>query len=54
MSPQKDVVVITGSNGLIGYAAAKRLAEHFNVVGLIRKGPARHGASAVCIARLIV
>lgn len=39
MNAQKEVVIITGSNGLIGYATAKRLAEHFAVVGLIRKGP---------------
>jgi nucleoside-diphosphate-sugar epimerase len=37
----KDLVLITGSSGLIGAAAARRLAPHFDVVGLDGKPPER-------------
>lgn len=49
MNPEKEVVVVTGSNGLIGYAACLRLAEQFAVVGFDNEGSShpppslRHG-----------
>lgn len=40
MNLQKETVIVTGSNGLIGYAVAKRLAEEgYDVVGFDRKAP---------------
>lgn len=37
----KELILITGSSGLIGAAAARRLAPHFDVVGLDSKPPKR-------------
>ncbi len=40
MEVKKDLVIVTGSNGLIGYAAAARLAgEGYEVVGFDRQAP---------------
>ncbi len=36
---QKEVVVVTGSSGLIGTSLIKRLAKKYRVVGLDRVGP---------------
>jgi nucleoside-diphosphate-sugar epimerase len=39
MSAQKDVVIVTGSSGLIGSAVTKRFVEHFDTVGFDQQGP---------------
>src|SRR5688572_19666821 len=41
----RDVVLITGSSGLIGTALSRKLNAHFHVMGLDR-APARNGAPA--------
>ncbi len=46
---RQGVVIVTGSSGLIGSAAAKRLAEHVQVVGFDREGPPHPPAVAECI-----
>jgi len=35
----RETVIVTGSSGLIGYAAANRFAERFRVVGFDRDEP---------------
>lgn len=40
---RRDVVLITGSSGLIGTALSRKLSSHFHVMGLDR-GPAKGGA----------
>lgn len=34
-----DVIIVTGSSGLIGTAVVSRLANHFRVIGFDREGP---------------
>lgn len=46
---RQGAVIVTGSSGLIGSAAAKRLAEHVQVVGFDREGPPHPPAVAECI-----
>ncbi len=49
MHGQREVVIVTGSSGLIGSATVKRLAEQFTVVGFDRRGPPYPPAVADCI-----
>ena len=39
MGTERETVIVTGSSGLIGSAAVRRLAERFRVVGFDRDGP---------------
>lgn len=45
----KEVVIITGSSGLIGVPLIKRLAENYRVVGLDRLGPPYPPLQAECV-----
>ena len=47
---QTEVILITGSSGLIGYPLAARLAERFVVVGFDREGPPHPPPTAYCIS----
>jgi nucleoside-diphosphate-sugar epimerase len=47
--PKRAVVVVTGSSGFIGSAVGKRLAEHFDVVGLDREGPPHPPPGVDCV-----
>ena len=38
MNTARDIVIVTGSSGLIGSAVVRRLAEHFSVIGFDREG----------------
>lgn len=49
MSEQREVILVTGSSGLIGYPVAKRLAEQFTVVGFDRAGPPHPPPTAECV-----
>jgi nucleoside-diphosphate-sugar epimerase len=49
MDGQKEVIVITGSSGLIGSTVSKRLAERFDVVGLDREGPPHPPPGVDCV-----
>ncbi|WP_114491377.1 NAD-dependent epimerase/dehydratase family protein [Candidatus Ulvibacter alkanivorans] len=46
---QKEVVVVTGSSGLIGTSLIKRLAKKYRVVGLDRVGPPYPPLQAECV-----
>lgn len=46
----RDVVIVTGSSGLIGYPVAARLSQGYAVVGFDRAGPPHPPPSAHCIA----
>lgn len=50
MDRQKQVVIITGSSGLIGFALAQRLSPHFHVVGFDRAGPPFPPPGAECVS----
>jgi nucleoside-diphosphate-sugar epimerase len=45
----REVVLITGSNGYLGYAVAKRLADSYTVVGLDRRQPSHPPPAAECL-----
>lgn len=45
----KEVIVITGSSGLVGSALIKRLAGRFRLVGMDRDGPPYPPVEAECI-----
>ena len=49
MNSQKDVLIITGSSGLIGYRAVNRLAELFRVIGFDNGGPTHPPPTAECV-----
>ena len=49
MTGQHDVVIVTGSSGLIGSATVQRLAGQFTVVGFDRAGPPHPPPVADCI-----
>ncbi len=52
MIPQKEVVVVTGSSGLIGAPVVRRFAERFRVVGFDKEGGKHHPpavAECVCV-----
>ncbi len=44
-----DVIVVTGSSGLIGSAAVRRLAKHTTVVGFDREGDPNPPIEAECV-----
>ena len=48
-SPKKQVVIITGSTGLIGNPTVKRLAEDYYVVGFDRRGSPHPRPEAECV-----
>lgn len=50
MDPKRDVVIVTGSSGLIGSATAERLSERFAVVGFDREGPPHPPPSVDCVS----
>lgn len=45
----KELIVVTGSSGRIGYALVQRLAENYRVVGLDRVGPPYPPVEAECV-----
>ena len=49
MSEQRELILVTGSSGLIGYAVARRLAEQYTVVGFDRAGPPHPPPTAECV-----
>lgn len=52
VTPQKDIVIVTGSSGLIGSALTRRLADRFRVVGFDRAGnprPKPESVECVCV-----
>ncbi len=48
-TPEKPVVIVTGSGGYIGAALVKRLAAHYRVVGFDRDAPPHPPAEAECV-----
>ena len=49
MATPQDVVVVTGSGGLIGSGAVERLAVRYRVVGFDREGPPHPPPAAECV-----
>ncbi len=49
MTTSEDVIVVTGSSGLIGSAAVERLAARYRVVGFDRAGPPEPPPVAECV-----
>jgi nucleoside-diphosphate-sugar epimerase len=49
MSARKDIVIVTGSSGLIGSAVVNRFAESFRVVGFDAEGPPHPPPAAECV-----
>lgn len=49
MTMHKNVVIVTGSSGLIGSAVINCLAEHFRIVGFDREGPPHPPPAAECV-----
>lgn len=49
MNSHPEVILVTGSSGLIGSAVVKRFAESFNVVGFDRAGPPYPPPVAECV-----
>jgi nucleoside-diphosphate-sugar epimerase len=49
MSEKKEIILVTGSNGYLGYPIAERLAETFTVVGFDRKQPSHPPPAAECV-----
>lgn len=50
MPEERELILITGSSGLIGYSVARRLAEQYTVVGFDRAGPPHPPPTAECVA----
>src|SRR5690606_12692369 len=48
-SANKEVIVITGSSGLIGFSLIERLSNKYRVVGLDRMGPPYPPIQAECV-----
>ncbi len=46
---EQEIVVVTGSSGLIGFSLIKRLAKNFRVIGLDRLGPPYPPLQAECV-----
>jgi len=49
MDSRREVIIITGANGLIGSEVVRHLGEHFAVVGFDKEGPPPPVAECVCI-----
>ncbi|MGH7714155.1 MAG: NAD-dependent epimerase/dehydratase family protein [Gemmatimonadaceae bacterium] len=49
MTTRKDVIIVTGSSGLIGAAAVRQLAQHATVVGFDREGDPNPPFQAECV-----
>ncbi len=49
MASTAETILITGSNGYLGYAVARRLSERYAVVGFDRRAPSHPPPSAECI-----
>jgi len=49
MSDQQDLVLVTGSSGLIGYRVAQGLAKQYLVIGFDRAGPPHPPPAAECV-----
>lgn len=49
-TPERGVVLVTGSSGLIGYPLIQRLATRYNVVGFDRAGPPHPPPVAECVS----
>jgi nucleoside-diphosphate-sugar epimerase len=49
MALRKDVILVTGSSGLIGTATVRRLARRFTVIGFDRPGEPHPSAHADCV-----
>ena len=49
MGTERETVIVTGSSGLIGSAAVRRLAGRFRVVGFDRAGPPHPPPEAECV-----
>ncbi len=49
MSGRKEIILVTGSNGYLGYPIAERLAGTFTVVGFDRKQPSHPPPAAECL-----
>lgn len=49
MNRTSELVLITGSSGLIGYSLAERLAERSHVIGFDRVGPPHPPAGVECV-----
>ena len=45
----RESVLITGSNGYLGYAVAQRLSEQYTVVGFDRRAPSHPPPTAECL-----
>lgn len=48
-SPDKDVVLVTGSSGLIGSALIRRISDRYTLVGFDREGPPHPPPQAECV-----
>ncbi len=49
MDTSKNVILVTGSSGLIGSAVVRRFAEHFTVIGFDRAGDPHPPKEAECV-----
>jgi nucleoside-diphosphate-sugar epimerase len=49
MNARTPTVLVTGSNGYLGYALARRLSERYAVVGFDRRAPSHPPPSAECV-----
>lgn len=49
MSERKGIILVTGSNGYLGYPLAKRFTETFTVVGFDRRQPSHPPPAAECV-----
>ena len=47
---QKEIILVTGSSGLIGSALIQKLASHYQLIGFDREGPPYPPKEAVCIS----
>jgi len=45
----RETVLITGSNGYLGYVVAQRLSQRYNVVGFDRRAPSHPPPAAECL-----
>ncbi|QJW91199.1 NAD(P)-dependent oxidoreductase [Spirosoma taeanense] len=48
-SPQKEIILVTGSSGLIGSSLIRRLASEYTMIGFDHAGPPYPPEEAVCI-----